>query len=50
MKVEPKIHNGGSAKALRLTKAEIYQNGPSKKYYISYITVATYEGGIDIKR
>ena len=47
MKVEPKIHNGGFTKALRLTKAE---NGPSKKYCISHVTIAIYEVSIDNKR
>lgn len=47
MKVEPKILNGGSAKALRPTKAVIYKNGPSKKYCI---TIAMYEVDIDNKK
>ena len=29
IKVEPKIHNGGSTKALRLARAEFHKNGPS---------------------
>ena len=50
MKIEQKIHNGGFTKALRLTKAEIYKNGPSKKYRISHGTIAIYEVSIDSKR
>ena len=49
MKVEKKNHNGVFTKALRLTKAEIYKNGPSKKYCISHITIAIYEVDIDNK-
>ena len=47
MEVELKIHNGGSIKALRLTKAEILINHPSKKYCISHITIILYEVDID---
>ena len=50
MNVESKIHNGGFTKALRLTKAEIFKNGPSKKYCISHVTIAIYEVSIDNKR
>ena len=50
MKDEPNIHNGSFTNALRLTKAEIYKNGPSKKYCISHVTIAIYEVSIDNKR
>ena len=40
MKVESKIHNGGSTKALRLSKAEICKFGPSKVNCISHTYMA----------
>ena len=47
MKVEPKIHNGGSTNALRLTRAEMYKNGSSKKNCISHTSIAMNDLGID---
>ena len=40
MKVKPKIHNGGSTKALRLSQAEICKIGPSKVNCISHTYMA----------
>ena len=49
MNVEPKIHNGGSTKASRLTLVEICKIGPSKKNCISHTSMAMNDIGIDIK-
>ena len=49
MKVEPKIHNGGSTMASRLAKAEICKIGPGKKNCISHSSIAINDIGIDDK-
>ena len=49
MKVEPKIDNGGSTKALRLTEVDIKTNGLSRKYCIFHISTAMNEVDIDNK-